>query len=69
MVPCAGSLSFSATVAGRMLASSASERLYSTSMASSAREISRMAYQTVANISRQAPAVANTNPALSAQRG
>lgn len=58
MVPCAGSLSFAATSAGRMLASNASERSYSTSMAASARATSRIAYQTVAKISVHAPRVA-----------
>ena len=52
-----------------MLASSASERLYSTSMAPSARETSRIAYQTVAKIITQAAIVVMTNPALTAHRG
>ena len=52
-----------------MLASSASERLYSTSIASSARDTSRIAYQTVASIRMHAPTVAKTKPASSAHRG
>ena len=52
-----------------MLANRASDRSYSTSIASSARETSRMAYQTVAKIMKHAAAVAITNPDWSAQRG
>ena len=52
-----------------MWASSASDLSDSTSIASSARETSRIAYQTVASIRMHAPMVANTKPALSAHRG
>lgn len=46
----AGSLSRSAIVSGRMLASSRSLRSYSASMARSARSVSRSVYQRVARI-------------------
>ena len=52
-----------------MLANRASDRSYSTSIASSARDASRSAYQTVAKIMKHAAEVASTNPAWSAQRG
>src|SRR5271155_3931693 len=56
----AGSFSRSATLAGKMLASNASDRSYSTSMASSARTISRTAYHTVATTITQAEMVVTT---------
>src|SRR6201986_2488014 len=56
----AGSFSRSATLAGKMLASSASDRSYSNSIAASARTISRTEYHTVVTTMTQDEIVVTT---------
>ncbi len=56
-------------LAGRMLASSFSERSYSCSIAASARRISRSAYQTVATAISDADATETTKPTRMLQSG
>src|SRR3984885_5601870 len=65
----AGSFSRSATLAGKMLASSASDRSYSNSIAASARTISRTEYQTVVTTITQAEIVVTTKYNDKAQTG
>src|ERR1700759_5807454 len=65
----AGSFSRSATLAGKMLASSASDRSYSNSIAASARTISRTEYHTVVTTMTQDEIVGTTKLNYKAQTG
>src|SRR6516225_382228 len=62
MTPVDGFFNRDAMLAGRIFASSDSERWYSNSMASSARLISRRAYQTAATLMTQAQMTDETKP-------
>src|SRR6201985_148549 len=65
----AGSFSRSATLAGKMLANSASDLSYSNSIAASARTISRTEYQTVVTTMTQDEIVVTTKLNDKAQGG
>ena len=64
-----GSLSRSAIVVGKMLASNRSERSYSASIAASARSISRSVYQIVATTITAEPTTELTKPTVSVHGG